>query len=258
MQYEIISHARTTNLRKLRKLGCARFSAYLDQYITSIAQLRLYMQYEIISHARTTKKYEIKLSCARFSVCLDHYITTFAQLRLYCIHVRATQSHEKDENWSARASKIGLRALQCVPGLIYNADRAAAFMQYEIISHARTTNIRKLRKLGCARFSAYLDQYITSITQLRLYMQYEIISQAHTTKKYEIKLSCAYTFAQLRLYCIHLRATHAGARTSKLGCAHFSAYLDQYITPIAQLRSPVPGPSVCAGKAPEPLSIAAL
>ena len=131
-------------------------------------------------------------------------------------------------------------------------------MQYEIISHARTTNIRKLRKLGCARFSAYLDQYITSITQLRLYMQYEIISQAHTTKKYEIKLSCAYTFAQLRLYCIHLRATQAGARTSKLGCTHFSAYLDQYITPIAQLRSPVPGPSVCAGKAPEPLSIAAL
>ena len=77
------------------------------------------MQYEIISHARTTNKYEIKLSCAQFSACLDQYITPFAQLRLYCIHVRATQTHEKDEKWGARTSKlgcahfkIGLRALQ--------------------------------------------------------------------------------------------------------------------------------------------------
>ena len=90
------------------------------------------------------QKYEIKLSCARFSVCLDHYITTFAQLRLYCIHVRATQTHEKDENWGARTSKIGLRALQCVPGLFYNADRAAAFV-YTIRNYFKCAHYQQMR-----------------------------------------------------------------------------------------------------------------
>ena len=146
MQYEIIPHARTTNLRKLRKLGCARFSAYLDQYITSIAQLRLYMQYEIILHARTTNKYEIKLSCAAVQ-CVPgsiHNPIRTAAFVLYCIHVRATQTHEKDENWGARTSKIGLRALQCVPGLFYNADRAAAFV-YTIRNYFKCAHYQQMR-----------------------------------------------------------------------------------------------------------------
>ena len=78
------SHARNTSPRKRRNFGCTRFSAYLDQYMTSIAQLRLYIQYEIISHARTTSLRKIrKLSCARFGAYLDQYITPIAQLRLY-------------------------------------------------------------------------------------------------------------------------------------------------------------------------------